>query len=297
MDSAPVVVRLMGGLGNQIFQYAFGKKLAREGDSHLLLDSRFLGVARTKRSLGLNAFKLNYKEADSSDLERFNLEKVDTAHRKFPKKFRRRSNLGIVVHEPGMGHYPGLQTANVAGTYFVGFWQSYKYFDGLRSSLLQDLEIREPLTNDSKRLSRAIESERSICLNVRRGDYANDPKTRAYHGLMGSEYYLTALAELRKRGDYERVFIFSDEPEWCRENLGVIPGATVVGHEHAGPSFSHYLHLMTMCSGFVIPNSTFGWWGAWLSAAPPSAVVAPKAWFAAKDIDNSDLIPPGWSLS
>ena len=90
------------------------------------------------------------------------------------------------------------------------------------------------------------------------------------------------------------MFMFSDDLTWCRDNFGQMGQVTVVGHEHAGPRFSHYLWLMTLCRQFVIPNSTFAWWAAWLASNESKIVVCPNHWFADPDINTSDLIPLEW---
>jgi hypothetical protein len=111
---------------------------------------------------------------------------------------------------------------------------------------------------------------------------------------MQPDYYRTGLDILRQQDSYDYVFVFSDDPEWCKENLDLPGNVEVVSHKLSGPNFSHYLNLMSACSGFVIPNSSFGWWGAWLSQVPGSSVVAPSKWFANPEIDTSDIVPKSW---
>ncbi len=295
-ESPLVVVRLQGGLGNQMFQYAFGAAVSVEFDARLKFDSRYLSSFETKRNLDLTSLRVPYEEAQSKDLSRFRMVNSDrtspllarlTRHHLFENR--------KVVREPDFGYHPGLTKIDHAGKYFIGYWQSYKYFEGIRQKLGRDLETRSALSPKAKLLEAEILGQKSICLNVRRGDFAHNPETKSFHGLMSIDYYTRALNALRSQGDFDRVFVFSDEPEWCRENFSFDKDLNVVSHSHAGPSFSHYLHLMKSCSGFVIPNSTFGWWAAWLSGCSADNVVAPEAWFASNSFDTQHLIPAGWT--
>ena len=151
----------------------------------------------------------------------------------------------------------------------------------------------------SQKLAERIRSAESVCVNVRRGDYVSSPSSIEFLGFVGTEYYSESIKIIYARVTNPTVFVFSDEIEWCIDNLRFDCPTTFVGHEYAGEKFRDYLYLMSLCKHFIIPNSTFGWWGAWLSNSK-GIVVAPKKWFNATkwfngtDLDTSDLIPAGW---
>lgn len=291
----PSVVRLMGGLGNQMFQYAFGSKISKVTGRTVKFDSRHLSSFRTKRTLGLPSFKIKYEEATDEDLKRLGAgpggldsgSAVRFARRALPFLFNSFSEKNATA-------YSHAAMSRTRPAYFVGYWQSYRYFSDLKPDLLEQFVPDAPLTKNSRTLLSDISGGKSVCVNVRRGDFASDPETKIRHGLMTKAYYLDALSRLRQEANFDDVFVFSDDPEWCLENFRGERSMRVVGHEHAGQDFVHYLHLMRHCAGFVIPNSTFGWWAAWLSDCPESNIVAPAKWFASSNQQLRDLIPQGW---
>ena len=113
-------------------------------------------------------------------------------------------------------------------------------------------------------------------------------------GFVRREYYDRGIALIAPRPKYPHVFVTLDDIEWCRENLHFDCPTTVLGHEHKGYKFGNYLTLMSCCKHFLIPNSTFAWWAAWLSVFPDKIVVCPRNWFRDPKIDSSDMIPGGW---
>ena len=295
------VVRLNGGLGNQMFQYSFGKALeystglATKFDAALFLNP---GVAEqgTFREFALGALRTKITLASQNELGLFGTQHargsnlwqgiVDRAVGKY-RKTRQVDELSFSYDEKMLG-----KTGR--GRYFAGYWQTPRYFEGIKDQIISDFQPSAALSGEALELKEKIASTQSACIHVRRGDYANDLKTNSFHGLMGVDYYKSALAILRTRGDFENVFVFSDEPEWCVANLELKGNVQVVSASLSGPHATHHLHLMSCGSGFVIPNSSFGWWGAWLSAQENTEVVSPKSWFADPRIDTSDLIPKNW---
>lgn len=270
------IVRLSGGLGNQMFQYAFGKNLeSRTGIPTKYDDAAYqtndrdsLTVART---LGLHSLNTNFSLVTEREKGWFEQE---------------------VFVQRNFG-YSGAHFRSKAN-YYVGSWQSPKFFSSVTDRLHSEFSSGSVLPTATQELRDEIVHKRGLCLNVRRGDFAHNPKSNAFHGLLSKEYYAKAVATLRSSGDFDHVFIFSDDPEWCRSNLNLEGTLKIVGHEHAGPHFSHYLELMKACSAFVIPNSTFGWWAAWLSGVSRENVIAPKRWFRSRFIKTADLFPDKW---
>lgn len=269
-------VRLSGGLGNQMFQYAFGKNLeSRTGIPTKYDDAAYhandrdsLTVART---LGLHSLNTNFSLVTEREKGRFEQE---------------------VFVQRNFG-YSGAHFRSKAN-YYVGSWQSPKYFSSVNNRLHSEFSSASVLPTATQELRDEIVQKRGLCLNVRRGDFAHNPRSNAFHGLLSKEYYAKGVATLRSSGEFDHVFVFSDDPEWCRSNLNLEGTLKIVGHEHAGPHFSHYLELMKACSALVIPNSTFGWWAAWLSGVSGENVIAPKRWFRNRFIKTADLFPDEW---
>ena len=298
-------VRLAGGIGNQMFQYAFGESLRNQSGINTKYDLSFyhspsLTAGDVPREYGLGSLRTNIEEVSASELEVLGRIPKETPTFSINPFDWIRLFSDIVlggpkrVDEGGFGYSPDYIFKDVANSYFIGYWQSPKYFETIESQIRSDFVPATPLSRDSLILLEKIRSQNSVCVNVRRGDFASNPKSNRFHGLMDAAYYSNALEFLRHSVETDEVYVFSDDPSWCAVNLRLSGEVRIIGHEHAGPHFSHYLHLMQACSAFVIPNSTFGWWGAWLSGVDSSQIVAPRNWFRDVSVNTDDLFPEGW---
>jgi hypothetical protein len=178
--------------------------------------------------------------------------------------------------------------------YLDGYWQSPKYFAGSEAILRRELEVKQPLSPAGERVAAQMSSTDSICVNVRRADYVTLPGSIGTHGFVGKDYYDRGIEQIAPRMKNPYVFVTSDDVQWCRENLRFECPTTVLGHEYKGYKFGEYLTLMARCKHFLIPNSSFAWWAAWLNPSEDKIVVCPKNWFRDPRIDSSYRIPPGW---
>lgn len=292
-----IIVRLAGGLGNQMFQYALGRALALRHGVPLLLDleplqDRTPRPARQRfvfREYGLDLFAIVASVARRAD--------VPFRHRLHgPGRLR----LMVDALARRLLPHPGLERsyrfdprvlALGPDAYLDGYWQSPRYFAGIEERLRNELTLKATLSPATARLRDEIAGHAALCVNVRRGDFV----ASAFHGVLDAEYYRAAVAHLRESVAIAHAYVFSDEPLWCAAHLRLPVPATVVGHEHAGDRFGEYLALMAACRHFVIPNSTFGFWAAWSGRHPDKQVVAPRRWFADPTIDTRDLVPEDWT--
>jgi len=295
-----IIVRLMGGLGNQMFQYAAGLRLATQHQTRLKLDLTFLLDRSprenfTYRDFDLVIFGFPTEIATAAEVRRFRRLAPTTSRSMWKRAVntlgRRHYYLETnFAFDPRVLELPGH-------TYLEGYFQSERYFADIAAEIRRRfcLETDEKaLPSPTRRLADEIRTENGICMNVRRGDYVTIPSHNRFHGVCPLEYFVGGLSELRGRGATGRGFVFSDDVEWCRDNFGNRGDLTIVGEEHAGPRFSTKLWLMSLCRHFVIPNSSFGWWAAWLARGEHKMVVSPLNWLANPNIDTSDLIPPDW---
>lgn len=296
------VVRLAGGLGNQMFQYAFGQTLRLTMGLPVHYDARTLFdggriEGDTLREYALSHLNVDVTFASDHELDFFGVNYSNgakTGLKTLVSNLRTLCGNSRVVEEKGFGYRDDVLSKGHTAKYFSGYWQSVKYLSGIEETIRSEFQPRTDLTTEAKDLKQRIEHLGAACVNVRRGDFVSDEKTRKFHGYMDAEYYTSGLKRLRQTGAFDHVFVFSDEPEWCASNLHLPGNIEVVAHRFAGPHFTHYIHLMASCSGFVIPNSTFGWWGAWLSNVSGNQIVSPRNWFADKSVDTTDLIPNSW---
>ncbi len=292
-----IIVRLTGGMGNQMFQYACGRALSLRTGVPLKLDLMLL-LDRTKRP---GKWKITFRDYD---LDMYNI-KADIAKRsdvpwQFRSYFRGLAMLVVyqlerlLVPNPGREKSPAFDKRILSlgpNTYLDGLWQSPKYFDDVADTIRKDFTLKNPMSEGSQKLFDEIRSQNSLCIHVRRTDYVGN----AHHDTgIGQSYYDRGIAHIAKTQTIQKIYVFSDDIAWCRENLHFAIETVYVGNEYAGKKAEEHLALMSACKHFVIPNSSFSWWGALLSGYPDKIVVAPKKWFKDSDDGAEDLIPASW---
>jgi hypothetical protein len=281
-----IAVTLRGGLGNQMFQYAAGRSLALRHATGLELDTSELAAAGTPRAYALGAFALPVRVVDG-------VRSIDprvSAPLRAAVATHARALLGapVRIHQKGFE----LQERFFAAprrTHLVGFWQSEAYFADHADQIRRDFAPAGSLPTEADELVAEVDGAGTVAVHVRRGDYAADPATRAFHGLLAPGYYANAVAEVARRAQVARAFVFSDDPAWCRRHLSLPVEATVV--EGDWPDWVD-LVLMSRCAHHVIANSSFSWWGAWLGPAG-GVVIAPSSWTRGGG-DDSAVVPQRW---
>jgi len=284
----------MGGLGNQMFQYALGRSLSLHYNVDLKLDLSFL-LDRTShskdiviRDYDLGIFNIIENFATSEEVQKFNKKifinkRIDQLSKKI---------LGIkptYVKEPYFHFFPGVFSLG-PDICLEGSWQTEKYFLSCENIIRKDFTFKNPPGKKTLEILDKIKNCNAVCVNVRRGDFL----TNSYHGAIGLEYYEKSEAIIREKYRGIHFFVFSDDIAWCQQNLNLSGPTTYVSHDYAGEKFSEYLRLMIHCDHFIIPNSSFAWWAAWLNDQPDKIVIAPKNWFNKGPKDTQDLIPDRW---
>lgn len=285
-----IISRLNGGLGNQMFQYAAGRALALRTGSELKLD---LSVYQrtTNRCFALVPFPIRAVAASPREIDRL------TRGPRVPWVLRRllgrgRHSASTHVREPSLRFHPEILDLP-DGVYLDGYWQSEHYFLDATNAIRDELQPPEPETARQREVAAAIDAERSISLHVRRGDYVSSRVAREVLGTCDPSYYRRAIETIAERVDSAHAFVFGDEPAWAREHLDLPIPMTVVDHNGADDAHCD-LALMARCRHHVIANSSFSWWGAWLSPNPEKIVIAPRRWFAREDLSADDLVPERW---
>ena len=301
MKTPPIIVtRLIGGLGNQMFQYATGQALADRMGAVLKLDvTDFDTYSLRKYELG--DLQIRAELAGPSDLKPFCRDKPTESG--VPSIFARiKRRLGFrppsVFGESGFG-YDERITRISAPVYLDGYWQSEKYFKPIANQLRADFTLSSAPDAPNQAILAAIDAANSphnsaaVSLHVRRGDYVSNASTAQYHGACSLDYYKEAIAYIAARISEPHFFIFTDDPQWVSENLKTSYATTLV--QANGPDRGVFdLNLMKSCRHHVIANSSFSWWGAWLNAHPEKLVVGPKIWFKGAKHETNDLLPLDW---
>ena len=286
-----VIVRLIGGLGNQLFQYALGRTLAASRSTTLKLDITDYETYKAQ-TYALGHFSVIESFATRNEIRhlrggRWMAEHLSRRlHRLIP--FRKDS----YILEKGFAFDPEV-LKSPDDIYLEGYWQSERYFAGIEGLLRREFAIRHSLSGRNQEMAARIAGCNAVSLHVRRGDYVFNASSSRVHGLCGMDYHQTAVRHIAEVSPQSHLFVFSDDPEWAARNLHLDQPMTIVTGNDARHAYED-LHLMSLCRHHIIANSSFSWWGAWLDANADKIVIAPARWFAGKQHDTRDLFPPGW---
>lgn len=279
MSENIVVVKLLGGLGNQMFQYAAGLSKARQQSEALKID-----VSDFQKNYKLHGYDLKkwcVKEEEASSEEISSLTK-----RKLPffknKVFKEK---GLIFNSSFL---------SVSGPiYLDGYWQTEKYFKNIRSELLTTFIPAKTISSYTKEVEEKIQSsEMAVCIHVRRGDYLLS-KNQSIHGSCTMEYYEKGISYFKEKFKSTRFFVFSDDILWCKENLKLGSDAFFVDGNSVERNHED-IYLMSKCRHNIIANSSFSWWGAWLNKNAGQEVIAPKQWFVTGKHNSQDIYCEGW---
>jgi len=288
----PVITRLQGGLGNQLYQYAAGRSVADLLGRPLLIDPRTILPEAPARHYDLGA--LHIKEEFVSGLAAFRTRWVGSARAgKIFKAVFPGARSYKYIRDREEGFNQGVFADHDGPIVLHGYWQSFRYFERIADELRMELAFRGDPDRRSAALLRGIESSESVCIHVRRGDYVSNPTFNVALGACGVEYYDRALEIIAIRVGCPTFYLFSDDLEWVRANLR-IPGPLVTVDHNRDGSGVEDLRLMSRCRHFVIANSSFSWWGAWLGQDRGGTVVAPARWFNNDKTPAADRIPLSW---
>lgn len=287
-----VVVGLNGGLGNQMFQYAAGLRLATARGVDLKLDLTFFNSPQygvTPRHFELRKLNISGLVAKRCDI--IKSMGCDYSRRGLEKIFYRQGG-GTLLREKQFSFDEDVLSAP-GDAYLKGYWQSERYFHDISDLVRQEFSLPFPPTGKNLEIAKRIQSCESVSLHVRRGDYVDCGKTAACHGTCSLDYYHECINRLTCSVRNPTFFIFTDDPQWVRANLSLDYPSQVVDHNGQGHG-EEDMRLMSFCRHNIIANSSFSWWGAWLNSNPGKQVFAPAKWFANFDADLSDLFPPSW---
>lgn len=273
-----IVVKLMGGLGNQMFQYAAAKCIAVKRGAPLKLDVSLYDTFQdglTPRRFELGCFAFEYDIASEQEI------------------MLARNGRGFrYIRE----NAPGFERAFFRfpdNVYLDGYWQSERYFKDIKDVVREDFIFRESQTGINKKMAEIILSGGSVSVHIRRTDYVSNPEINMHHGVCELEYYLAAVAEIESRVKDPYYFVFADDIDWARKNFKIRRPIEIIAHNKGENSFED-MRLMSQCKHNIIANSTFSWWGAWLNDNPEKIIVSPRKWFRDGSGRKSEIVPEGW---
>lgn len=279
-----IITKLIGGLGNQMFQYAAGRSLAHANNTQLKLDISGYNNQKgiTPRSYMLDIFNIQSNYANKTEIYKFRGNNI----------LLRIFKMNPYIMEKQFYFDPKIHIVK-DNSYLDGYWHSEKYFKNIEQIIRQEFTYINKPDKTNKELIKQIDSCNSVSVHVRLGDYVEDEKTNQFHGVCRLDYYKAAITHEARQVKSPHFFVFSDDPGWCKANLHLKYPTTYVTNNHGGKDYED-MRLMSECKHNIIANSSFSWWAAWLNQYPDKTVIAPKKWFNDKSINTRDLIPKSW---
>jgi len=276
-----IVISFTGGLGNQLFQYAFGRKLAATTGQQLFFEIETYKTDYLRRSFVLNHFDISARSIPSLVQRKMLVKRT--------KLNNVLNNLGLIeiFEETDFSFKPDFLAAPKWINYYKGFWQTQRYFEDIRELLLEELQcktdrlyqIKNELTGDNE----------TISIHIRRKDYLNDDR----YGFVGEMYYKNAIEYFQNKGIGSKYIVFSDDINWCKTFLSGLENTTFIGPEYNLKDYEE-LQLMSWCSHHIIANSSFSWWGAWLCKKPNHLVIRPETPFREPSLYYEHHYPENW---
>ena len=265
-----------GGLGNQMFQYAF-----------------YLGL-KENHPLSLFLFDIEQSQGNHFGYELDKVFQIDSL--KQARGYRRlkryvpwlEKHFCTIRQEHSLEFNPQVLSPRRPFVRYEGFWQSEKFFLSVEPHVRMAFSFREDgLNNPTREMAHLAKTTNSISVHVRRGDYLQLSES---FGLCSLDYYEKAIAYFQEHVFNPRFLFFSDDIEWVKEHLKC-DNARFVSWNTGEDSWQD-LYLMSQCRHHIIANSSFSWWGAWLNPSVEKIVIAPKRWF--NYIPNYDVLPEKW---
>ncbi|MFT4802830.1 MAG: hypothetical protein ACI9YE_000016 [Psychroserpens sp.] len=264
------IVKLVGGLGNQMFQYAFARHLAMINGEILKIDLSELNLCKLREY----------------SLQNFNIKEV----------FSSNSDLDVVVEfKEKHFHFDETFKDIIGDVLLTGYWQTEKYFIDIDNVIRSEFIVKSKLTGKNLAVSQLILDSNSVSLHIRRSDYTLGSYKDQIFDSLGIDYYQSAIADLSNKENDLKLFIFSDDLKWVKQNIKLNLPTVYVDHNSAETCHED-LRLMSLCKHNIIANSSFSWWGAWLNSNPTKKVYAPIRWFNSnsRNLDSKDIIPKSW---
>lgn len=257
-----IISKIQGGIGNQMFQYSYGRHLSSTHNTKLYLDDRFYkgNQGSVIRTFALDQFK-------NTDIDTL----LDTIQNNYP--------INRIIDDFS---YKAVSSPVDCSYYLDGYWQSEKYFKESEDLIRNDFLPNDKVLNVIKKTPLIDTNTTSI--HIRRTDYVT---SNGFHPVQSIEYYQDAIDYI---GDYDNLLVFSDDVNWCVDNLK-FKNMTFM------ENFTDIedLYIMSMCKNNIIANSSFSWWGAWLNTNPNKKVVSPKNWFGVQaNLSDLDIVPETW---
>lgn len=288
-----IIMRLKGGLGNQLFQYATGRRLAWWHHVPLAFDLSLYANDPFGRSYKLDKFQLSGRPATAEEIAA-----IAGLGMSLPQRLRRKLRQWTRPYyrqplvQECVSHFDPAILRVGPSALLDGYWQSERYFIDCAELIRQELQVRTPLPQNAA-LAEYIRHVAAVSVHIRRADYLTHPQASQRFPVCTPEYYIRAISRICAVVPLRISSCFPTKMDWVRQHLSFPGPVTYVDGNGAEADYED-LRLMSLCQHHIIANSSFSWWGAWLACPPRQCVIAPSTWFYDRQLDTSDLIPAAW---
>jgi len=299
-----VIVNINGGLGNQMFQYAVGRNLAKRLNTQLKFDYS-INLTRTDFDPKdipsmFDIFNCVGEMASLEEIGKFNVpinkSFITKAIFRIINKYRNVIGANYTFIKESCYNYNNDILNLSDNCYLYGYWQSEKYFKDIEDILRIDFKIAKPLNGINLKIAEEIINTESVGIHLRGRDYITKEETKKAHFTCDFQYYERSIALIKTKLKNPVFFVFSDDPKWAKDFLKTDQQMTFVEGNSWNKTNYEDLRLMSLCRHNIIANSSFSWWGAWLNNNAEKIVIAPAKWFSEPERNNQtmDLIPASW---
>jgi hypothetical protein len=274
-----------------MFQYAAGLQLAHIRQTQLGLDISEYESNNKLRNYRLNVFDIKHNNFTLETFTHHAWRNSSVLRKLWVKILQRPQHINPLVYHEKHYNYDEKVLNLPDNVYLAGYWQCERYFSKIEELIRKTFTIKVPLDGKNKLLAKQIREVEAVSIHVRRGDYVTNPA----HPLCSTTYYNLALKKISTLLTNPHFFVFSDDMAWTQANIKSAFPTTYVGHNGSETDYED-LRLMSFCKHHIIANSSFSWWGAWLSTNSAKVVIAPNTWFGGSlsGWDTRDLLPSSW---
>lgn len=292
-----IIVKLISGLGNQLFQYAMARQLSAKNNVDLKLDVSFYET-QSLRSYRLDKYNVKAEVATSDEIQDIigiynDLSLYGKVYRKiepfFPKHKRK------LYRESDWWAFEPEACKVSDNTYLYGYWQHNLYYKSVPNFIFDELSLKDTAECDNYEVFDQVkQDDNSVSLHIRRGDYITDKEANQLMGTLPVSYYEEAIAYLKTKIKAPSFYVFSDDLDWARDHLDKSNQLTFVDIDGGQKDYLE-LDLMSKCRHNIIANSSFSWWGGFLNRNPNKIVISPAQWVQKEEINQKSFLHcPGW---
>ena len=297
-----LIARIIGGIGNQLFQYAFVRSLSIKLNQKFKLDlSWYRDYHKFEKTNDLNAAtKRTYL------LDKFNVKNnlLNPLYLSISYRLNNYSILNRLKKYPVLNHFIYSTIAesefdihkiqNLKSVYISGFWQKNNLFEEYRDLIKTEFTLRNKLSVENEFFFNKIEQSTSVAIHIRRGDLLSRPAAVAEQPYSTEKYYTNSINVMKEKLEKPELFVFSDDIDWVQNNHNFNIPTTFI--DNGGPDYEHF-NLMCNCKHQIIANSTFSWWAAWLNTYSNKIIISPKWWYRDPIKNESAIrIPEDWII-